>query len=259
MIADAPVRLTRREILGVAAAGTASGLLAPAALLHAAPSGAIEAVVFDAFAIFDPRPIANLAERLFPGRGRELADAWRGRQFEYQWLRALSGHYADFQRATEDALLFAADLLQLALSEDARRALMGSYLKLTAWPDVADALQRLKREGLRSALLSNATPVILHASIANAGLEDMFDHVLSTDSQRTYKPDPRAYRQALDAFRLRADQILFVPFAGWDVAGAKSFGYRTFWVNRMGLPPERLGFVADATARDLSNLLAYTR
>jgi 2-haloacid dehalogenase len=34
------------------------------------------------------------------------------------------------------------------------------------------------------------------------------------------------------AFRLHPRQIAFAAFAGWDVAGAKSFSFRTFWVNR---------------------------
>jgi 2-haloacid dehalogenase len=40
----------------------------------------------------------------------------------------------------------------------------------------------------------------------------------------------------LDAFGAKAGQILFAAFAGWDAAGAKSFGYATFWVNRQNQP-----------------------
>lgn len=247
------MRPTRRELLGM----TIAGLLVPAAAPRAAHGATIKAMAFDAFAIFDPRPIAALAERLVPGRGRELIEAWRARQFEYQWLRALSGRYADFRKSTADALAYAADLLRLDLTPDARRALLDSYLQLTAWPDVAGALATLKRAGLRLALLSNATPAILLAGIANAGLDGVFEHVLSTDALRTYKPDPRAYRLALDAFQLYVDEIVFVPSAGWDAAGAKAFGYPTFWVNRTGLPAEQLDLAADETGRDLDDLLAY--
>jgi hypothetical protein len=50
----------------------------------------LKAIAFDAFPIFDPRPVSRLAETLFPGEGADLSNAWRTRQFEYQWLRALS-------------------------------------------------------------------------------------------------------------------------------------------------------------------------
>lgn len=63
-----------------------------------------DAVLFDAFPIFDPRPMARLAEELFPGRGAELISTWRARQFDYAWLRVVAGDYADFWRCTEDAL-----------------------------------------------------------------------------------------------------------------------------------------------------------
>ena len=33
----------------------------------------------------------------------------------------------------------------------------------------------------------------------------------------------------------------FAAFGGWDAAGAAWFGYRTAWVNRLGVPFENLG------------------
>ena len=47
---------------------------------------------------------------MFPGKGAELSNAWRTRQFEYTWLRTMSGRYADFWHVTEEALIFAAKL-----------------------------------------------------------------------------------------------------------------------------------------------------
>ena len=93
--------------------------------------------------------------------------------------------------------------------------------------------------------------------MANAGLEGLFEQLISTDSARTFKPDPRAYQLAADAFRLKREQILFVPFAGWDVAGAEWFGYPTFWVNRASAPPEELSVAAHGAGSGMSDLLAF--
>ena len=251
------MQLNRREFLNLAAAGIATGLLTSIPLTHAAARQRIKAIAFDAFPIFDPRPVFALAEQLFPGRGAELSSAWRTRQFEYQWLRALSGHYADFWQATEEALEFSCEMLTLDLTADKRRQLMGAYLELKAWPDVPPALQSLKSDGIRLAFLSNATSRILDAGIKNSGLEGIFEHVLSTDEIKTYKPDPRAYQMAIDAFNLKREEILFVPFAGWDAAGAKAFGYPTFWVNRLNLPMERLGVVPDSMGKNLTDLVDF--
>ncbi len=249
----------RREFFHLVAGGIAMGVLASTPLVQAAARPKIKAIAFDAFPVFDPRPVFALAEQLFPGRGAELSNQWRIRQFEYQWLRALTGRYADFWQASEEALVFAARLLKLDLAPEKRQQLMNAYLGLKTWPDVAPALQTLKSAGIRLAFLSNATPKILDAGIKNSGLEGVFEHVLSTDRIKTYKPDPRAYQMAIDAFRLKREEILFVAFAGWDAAGAKSFGYPTFWVNRLNLPAEELGVVPDGVGKNLTDLVGFVK
>jgi 2-haloacid dehalogenase len=249
--------IDRRRFLDLAAAGVVASAFSRT--LDAAPARTprFEAVAFDAFPVFDPRPIAGLAEALFPGKGTELGNAWRTRQFEYQWLRALGGRYEDFWRTTEDALTFAAAQLGLDLTPEKRDRLMQAYLELRAWPDAPAALAALRKAGVRLAFLSNMTAKMLEAGIRNAGLDGVFEHVLSTDRIRAYKPDPRAYRLGAEAFGLEPGKILFVASAGWDVAGARWFGYTTYWNNRMGVPPEELGARADATARDLSGLAEF--
>ncbi|HYH97057.1 haloacid dehalogenase type II [Hyalangium sp.] len=219
----------------------------------------IKALAFDAFPVFDPRPIFALTEQLFPGRGAELGVLWRARQFEYTWLRVAAQRYADFWQVTQEALVFAARTLKLDLDERRRSRLMHAYLELGAWPDVKPALDSLKASGLRLVFLSNFTPPMLDAAIANAGLQGLFEHVLSTDRVKSYKPDPRAYRMAMDALGLQREEILFVPFAGWDAAGARWFGYRTFWVNRAGAAGEELGVTADGAGGDLSGLVDFVR
>ena len=253
------MQIDRREFLYLVGAGVmVSGLPAPHRAT-AATQPQFRAIAFDAFPIFDPRPISGLAEQLFPGMGSELSNAWRTRQFEYQWLRTLSGHYADFWQTTEEALVFAAELLKLQLTSEKRAQLMHAYLELKGWPDASSALRSLKEAGVRLAFLSNMTAKLLNAGIENAGLTGIFEHVLSTDQIGSHKPDPRAYRMAIDALKLEREEILFVAFAGWDAAGAKWFGYPTFWVNRLGLPAEELGVRADAVGRDLTDLVNFVK
>lgn len=241
--------LRRREFLSVAAT---AGLIPGA--VHAAAPRMIKAVAFDAFPLLDPRPIFATVEQLFPGKGTDFSNQWRTRQFEYTWLRTISGRYVDFWQVTGDALRFAAKAMSLPVSPAQEQLLVEGYLKLKPWPDVEPVLRSLKGAGLQLGFLSNFTPAMLKASIESAGLERSLDFVISTDSARTYKPDPRAYRLAMDQLGLRREEILFVAFAGWDAAGAKSFGYSTYWVNRLKLPPEELGVGADGTDHNLSAL-----
>ena len=58
--------LTRREFLNLAAAGSAVGVLASTRSARSGTGSKIKAIAFDAFPIFDPRPVFALAEQLFP-------------------------------------------------------------------------------------------------------------------------------------------------------------------------------------------------
>ncbi len=252
--------LNRRTFIKLAAGGLGWGLASSVPGLLASESSGrsrFKAIAFDAFPIFDPRPVFTLAEKLLPGHGAELSNEWRTRQFEYTWLRIADQHYADFWRVTQDALEFAASKLSLELTPDKRDKLMNAYLELKAWPDVPAGLSSLKQSGLRLAFLSNFTPAMLDANIKSADLSGLFEQVVSTDAAKTYKPDPRAYQLGLDALKLRREEVLFVAFAGWDAAGAKLFGYPTFWLNRQKLPAEKLDATPDGAGESFGQLLQF--
>ena len=217
----------------------------------------IKVIAFDAFPIFDPREIAAASEQAFPGQGQQLMELWRTRIFEYQWLRALGTQYEDFMSTAEAGLIYAANQLNLNLTSEKKRALLQEFLALKPWPDVAETIPRLKEMGLDLVFLSNMTEEMLGNGLKQAGLENEFRAIFSTDAIHTYKPDPRAYALAVEKLGVSKDEILFVAFAGWDVAGAKWFGYRTFWVNRTGAPTEELAAQPDGVSRNLSGLVEY--
>jgi 2-haloacid dehalogenase len=209
-----------------------------------------------------PRAAAR-AEMMFPGKGDALMSAWRARQFEYTWLRTLGGAYADFWQTTREALIFATGSPRLTLTHSARDSLTHTYLELEAWNDVRPALEALRAAGVRMAFLSNFTATMLEAATANSGLQGFFERHLSTDRVRAFKPDRRAYAMGPQALRLRSEEILLCAAAGWDAAGAKWFGYPTFWVNRSHQRAEERGVRADGVgtgmARDTARTTARCR
>ena len=115
----------------------------------------------------------------------------------------------------------------------------------------------MRNAGIRLAYVSNLTPEILVTLSDAAGITDLFEHRLSTDLVKAFKPDPRAYQMAEKAFGLPRGKILFAAFGGWDAAGAKSFGLSTFWVNRLDAPIEELGVRPDAIGSDLVELAKF--
>jgi 2-haloacid dehalogenase len=219
----------------------------------------IKAIGFDALTVFDVRPIATLAEGIFPGHGEAMSALWRTRQFEYTWLRTVGHRYVDFWQVTEEALIFSCESLKLELTKKDRDRLMQSYLELKAWPDALAGLKGLKAAGLRLAFLSNFTVAMLDQAVKNSGLEGIFDDHLSTDRVKAFKPDPLAYGMAMSAFGLQKEEIAFAAFGGWDAMGAKWFGYPTFWVNRAHAATEQLGVVPDGVGSDLNDLAMFVQ
>jgi 2-haloacid dehalogenase len=216
-----------------------------------------KAVAFDYFVIFDPNSVIPEAEKVFPGKGEAFAKLWRGKQFDYGFLRSITGRYADFFKVTEDALVYAAAMMKVDLTPQARQQLLNAYLTLKPWPDAVAALRQLKAAGVRIITIANFSGKMLRANAEHAGITDLFDDLLSTEVNATYKPDPRAYALGLKRLRLRKNEIVFAAFGGWDAYGAKSFGYTTYWVNRFDLPTEELGVKPDGTSNDIQGLLDF--
>jgi 2-haloacid dehalogenase len=229
----------------------------PPASIPSAPRMRYAAIAFDALVLFNPDSVVPVAEREFPGQGRALVDLWRTRQFEYSWLRSVAGRYADFWTITGDALVYAGHALRIEMTRPKKQRLMDAYLHLEPWPDTERGLRRLRDAGIRIITVTNFSPAMLEANLRRAGLGALFDALVSTDANHTYKPDPHAYQLAVDRLQIPKRRIVFAAFGSWDAAGAKSFGYPTVWVNRLNQPAEELGPGPDQTVNDLNGLLDF--
>ena len=221
------------------------------------PTPRFKAIAFDYFVIFNPNSVIPEVEKAFPGKGTEFTKLWRTKQFEYGFLRSITNRHADFFQVTEDALVYTAKAMQLELTPEKKERLLNAYLTLKPWPDAIDALRKLKASGVRIITIANFSKKMLRANADNAGITDLFDELLSTEVNGTYKPDPRAYALGMKRLKLKKEEILFAAFGGWDAYGATSFGYTTYWVNRFNLPVEELGIEAAQTSSDFAGLLEF--
>jgi len=191
-------------------------------------------IAFDAFPIFDPRPIFATTKKMFPVQGDQLNNIWRSRQFAYTWLRVAGSQYKDFYGVTEDALIYAAKSV-----------------------GVKQALEKLTAAGFKLTFLSNFTKKMLKSGMAGANIQKYFGPLLSTDQVKTFKPDLKAYQMAIDKFKVKKEEILFVPFAAWDAVGAKWFGYDVFWINRAKQLDEQLDVRIKHTGKTLDDLVDF--
>jgi 2-haloacid dehalogenase len=209
------------------------------------------AFVFDAYGtLYDVHSIAARCESNWPGKGAQLSLLWRTKQLEYTWQRSLMHRYAPFSTVTRDALAYSCEALKLELSAAQMEGLMGEYQNLSAYPDVMQTLQALKA---RKAILSNGSPDMLLPLVKNSGLE--LDAVISVDELRIFKPAPQVYALAVEKLHLDHSRIGFVSSNCWDAMGAKSYGFQVFWINRAGVPLDRLGFKPDRILKTLDEIL----
>ena len=226
--------------------------------VHAQPLEArYKAVAFDYFVIFDPNSVISEVEKVFPGKGMDFTKAWRAKQFEYGFLRSITKNHEDFFKVTEDALHYTIENMKLEATGAQKKQLLNAYLSLKPWPDAVEGLKKLKASGVKIITIANFSNMMLQSNANNAGISDLFDELLSTEVNGTYKPDPEAYALGMNRLGLKKDDIVFAAFGGWDAYGAKSFGYPTYWVNRFNLPTEKLGVKPDGTSNNFQGLLDF--
>jgi 2-haloacid dehalogenase len=219
----------------------------------------IKTCIFDAYGtLFDVSAAARIAAAE-PGRGAlaavwpVLAENWRRKQLEYSWLRAVMHAHSDFWQVTQDGLDWAMEASDLA-DPELRERLLALYWELAAYREVPEMLAALKARGMQTAILSNGSPAMLDGAVTSAGIGDLLDDVLSVESVGVFKPHARVYAMVTERFACRPEEVLFVSSNGWDAAGAAGFGFRTVWVNRAGLPQDRLPATPHHQLADLSPL-----
>jgi len=219
------------------------------------PLAGVQACVFDAYGtLFDFASAARGCRDVL-GEAIDVTALWRDKQLQYTWLRAVQGRHADFWQVTSDALDFTLETLALE-KPGLRDRLMNLYLTLEPFPEVPDVLERLKRSGLRTAILSNGSPQMLDAVVRASGLGAHIDAVLSVEAVGVYKPHPKVYQLAVDRLGIPAAGIAFQSSNAWDAYAASAFGMRVVWCNRYGQRPERLPGKPDRIVQSLAELPA---
>lgn len=192
----------------------------------------INAVVFDAYGtLYDIQSVAETTEDAFPGYGGIITQVWRIKQLEYTWLRSLMGSYRDFGAVTRDSLAYTLRVLGLDYESEAFERIIAKYLHLDLYPNTAAALTALKPRKL--AILSNGSPDMLNALVRNSGLDRLLDATISVDAKKIFKPNPAAYELIGEVLGTAPDEVLFVSSNPWDAVGAKSFGLKVAWIERV--------------------------
>jgi len=231
---------------------------------------AVKALFFDVFGtLVDWRTsVAREAKALLEPHGHMLdwpafADAWRG---EYQGAmeEVRVGRIAFckldvLHRRNLDRILPRFGLGGLA--EEERRALNLAWHRLDAWPDVAEGLRRLKSR-FWLAPVSNGN-ISLMVDLARRN-DFPWDAILGAEIAGDYKPKPRVYLAAAEAFDLVAGECMMVAAHSSDLAAAAAAGLRTAHIARPDEKGKGRGEAVpsvgtDFAAKDLGDLAGKLR
>jgi len=226
---------------------------------------AVKALLFDVFGtLVNWRDtIARDARTVLEPRGYTLdwfafADAWR-REYQGAMEEVRSGRTPFrkldvLHRQNLDRVLprFGAG----ALSEDDRRHLNMAWHRLDAWPDVAAGLARLKRNYLLAPLSNGNISIMVDLARRN---DFPWDAILGAELAGDYKPKPRVYLTAAEAFDLAANECMMVAAHSYDLKAAAALGLRTAHVARPDEDGPGRGEAAptvpvDIAAKDLEDL-----
>ena len=219
---------------------------------------AVAAVVFDLYGTL--LSIDSMQTHVAAARVRNPAEFvadWRRKQLEYAFLTTIANAYRDFDDLTTDALAFTCEQREVELDSPVMGALAGAWRTMPAYDDVAPALQSLAAQNVPLAVLTNGTPSSANTALEHAGVRGLLADVLSVDSVRAYKPDPRVYALVTARFACTPREIVFVSSNAWDVWGAAAFGFRVAWCNRARSTFEILRPLPETTLAGLHELPAF--
>ncbi|OBF88034.1 haloacid dehalogenase, type II [Mycobacterium sp. 852002-51163_SCH5372311] len=180
--------------------------------------------------------IAPLFGELF-GDERVLRE-WFGQLVTYSMTATLVEHYADFFTLGEGVLRMLGSIHQVEIDDDDVARLGELMRTMPAHPDVVDGLKALRDNGFRLATLTNSPrrPGVPTA-LENAGLAGYFEHQLSVDDCRSFKPSPAVYRHACLALDVAPTECMMVAAHVWDTLGAQAVGFSSALITRSGNAP----------------------
>lgn len=214
---------------------------------------ALAGIAFDAFGtLFDLGGLERPAREVAGERGRELAAELPARLLPLTWHATVAGDYRPIPELAALALASLAREREIPLDDAGAERIAAGMSSLPAYPRALEALEALAPTPL--AILSNGTRDGVEALAERGGLADLFDHYLSVERVRRFKPAPEVYALAPRAFSADAGAVVLVSGNEWDVAGAQLAGLRGAFVAR-GRPVTRfLGQHPEVVCDELTDL-----
>jgi 2-haloacid dehalogenase len=211
-------------------------------------------IVFDLMGtLLDLQAMDTHFERFFDNAAARKE--WFAQTLQLAMAAVLTNSYEDFGVQSDTGLEMTARHYKVSMLGEEKNLILGTLRKLRAFPDVAQNLQRLRESGLKLSVLTNSTLPAAESQLNFAGLRDHFEHVISSDEIRCFKPAPEVYQLAADRLGVEPAQIRLVSAHDWDVSGALRAGCAAAFLARPGQIMNPFGPQPDIRGADLGEVI----
>jgi len=194
-----------------------------------------------------------LEKKGWTGKPNSFVTWWRRTHYENSMIDALCdrGH-TPYRQIGHRAVSQVMDRCGFAYTQDEVTWLVSEIERLRPFPDVIEALEKLRGAGLKLVILSNGDRDMLEAAKAYIGFP--FDDVISVQEAGYFKPHWKTYATAAERIGEERSSILFVANHAFDCIGAKSYGMRTAFIDRRRRPFGETPHQPDLIVKDFAEL-----
>ncbi|KAI0449921.1 haloacid dehalogenase [Xylaria acuta] len=231
-------------------------------------------IAFDLYGtLLSTESIADELAKIYgEDKAQSLATVWRRYQLEYTWRINSMRQYKTFSEITRSALAHAVAEHGLTLGADHAEMLMRAYDALHVFPEIPAAMQLLQENSgaVDAYVFSNGTDDMVGNSIWTSPElgphADMFRSLVTVDSLKCFKPDPRTYAHLVEQAGKKghATDVWVVSANPFDIVGAKGAGLQAAFIDRPGKGwIDRLdethgpSLVADGVDKAIQSILNY--
>jgi 2-haloacid dehalogenase len=175
-----------------------------------------------------------LKSKGWTGEPSRLVTWWRRTHFENSMIDALLGRaHIPYREIGRISLGYTLERAGVPHTQDEVKQLVSEIERLRPFPDVVQALERLKGK-YRLVILSNGDPDMLEAIKPHVGFA--FDRMISVAEAGAFKPHAATYLKAAEILDAQPQEVLFVANHAFDCVGAKAAGMRSAFIDRRKRP-----------------------
>jgi 2-haloacid dehalogenase len=201
-----------------------------------------QVVTFDAYGTLIDFRLSEAVRQVLADRlpmdgvdSEEFLDDFRVMRFQ-----AVLEPYRGYREVLRSSLQSAMRLYGIPPSPSDGDALVAAVPAFGPFSEVPQALLALKSLGYEIAIISNTDDDLIEQNVARIGVD--FDHVITAQQARAYKPSRQAFEYAYAVMDIPPARVSHVA-QGWeyDLIPTRDLGLRRrVWINRYGRPGSSL-------------------